>query len=228
MSRTLSLCGNSSILTIDYFPPIDLNGEYECGLVDFITYNSIPNIDETNNLLHFGEKVYTLPTGSYELNDISDFMESALLSEKQTDQYLSIIGNNNTLSTEITGSKIIDFSKERSIGSLLGFKKRILDPDVTHYSDNIVNISKVDIIRLECNIISGSYFNDKPTHTIYEFSPDVDPGYKINQCPINVIYLPLNTQQINTLVVKIIDQKGDLINFRGENINIRLHLRKNN
>lgn len=226
MSRTLSLCGTSSILTTDYFPPIDLNGVYECGLIDFITYNSIPNVDETNNLFYFGDKVYTLPIGSYEISDISDFMESILLAQKHTDLYLNIRGNNNTLSTEITGSEIIDFSKERSIGPLLGFKKRTLEPDVTHYSDHIVNISKVNSIRVECNIISGSYFNDKPTHTIYEFSPDVEPGYKINQCPRNVIYLPINVQQVNTLVVKIVDQNGDLINFRGEDINIRLHLRK--
>lgn len=45
MALTITLSGNSSILTADYFPPIELvkHLDYVCGLVDFQTYNSIPN-----------------------------------------------------------------------------------------------------------------------------------------------------------------------------------------
>lgn len=54
-SLTLTLTGNSSHLKADYFPPIDLSqGEYVCGLIDFQTFNSIPNIDEINNKFHYG------------------------------------------------------------------------------------------------------------------------------------------------------------------------------
>jgi len=35
-------------------------------------YNSIPKIDEKCNLFHIGDKVITIPTGSYKLNDITD------------------------------------------------------------------------------------------------------------------------------------------------------------
>ena len=57
MSITRTLCGKTSVLTANYFPPIELAGNFECALIDFITFNSIPNIDESNNLFHFGEKV---------------------------------------------------------------------------------------------------------------------------------------------------------------------------
>lgn len=54
-SLTLSLSGNSSILNANYFPPIDLSdGEYVCGLIDFQTFNTIPNVDINNNRFHFG------------------------------------------------------------------------------------------------------------------------------------------------------------------------------
>jgi len=48
MSRSLalSLNGNSSIINTISFPFIELNGRYECALIDFSMYNSIPNIDE--------------------------------------------------------------------------------------------------------------------------------------------------------------------------------------
>jgi len=48
MSRSLalSLNGNSSIINTNFFPPIELNGRYECALIDFNMYKSIPNIDE--------------------------------------------------------------------------------------------------------------------------------------------------------------------------------------
>jgi len=48
MSRLLALSmnGNSSIINTNFFSPIELNGRYECALIDFNMYNSIPNIDE--------------------------------------------------------------------------------------------------------------------------------------------------------------------------------------
>lgn len=54
-SLTLSLSGNASVLESQFFPPIELDSNYEyvCGLVDFQTYNSIPNIDSTNNKFYY-------------------------------------------------------------------------------------------------------------------------------------------------------------------------------
>lgn len=69
-SYTLSLSGNKSIISADYFPPIILNGSYECGLVELQTFNSIPNIDHTNNRFHYGDDFVELPTGSYEIDDL--------------------------------------------------------------------------------------------------------------------------------------------------------------
>ncbi|XP_065368788.1 uncharacterized protein LOC135961222 [Calliphora vicina] len=76
MSITLTLNGNSSILTANYFPPIALEEDYECSLIDFHTYNSIPNVDEDNNLFHIGDNIIEIPIGSYELEDIADYLES--------------------------------------------------------------------------------------------------------------------------------------------------------
>ena len=74
MSITLALSGNSSVLSANYYcAPIDLSDEYECSLIDFHSYNSIPNVDYDNNLFHIGDKVIEIPIGSYELQDIVDY-----------------------------------------------------------------------------------------------------------------------------------------------------------
>lgn len=50
-------------------------------------------------------------------------------------------------------------------------------------------------------------------------------GYKIVEVPANVIYLPVNAKRLSSITLKITDQEGNLVNFRGETITIRLHLK---
>lgn len=224
MSFTITLTGNNSILCANFFPPIILNQNYECGLIDFETYNSIPNIDNTNNLFHIDDKVIILPTGSYEIDDISKYIEEQL--QFYNKYSLILRPNNNTLQSEIKSSHTIYFNKKNSIGSLLGFSKRILEPNIKHISDLPIDINKITTIRLECNIITGSYLNDKPAHIIHEFCPSVPPGYKISEVPNSVIFLPVNVKAITQIYIKLIDEHNNLINFRGENISIRLIFRQ--
>lgn len=227
MSITLSLTGNSSVLTAEYFPPLELPGDYVCGLIDFQTYNSIPNIDESNNLIHIGSTVIEIPVGSYEIDNIETFIQQCLSKSSEGGE-ISIKANNNTLKSEVRANKIIHFNKERSIAPLLGFGERVLEPNILHTSELPVNINKVNTIRIECNIISGSFINNNQVHMLHEFSPNVGPGYKIVEVPKYVIYLPVNVKRISSLTLKLVDQDGDLINFRGETITARLHLKPQN
>lgn len=265
-SITLTLSGNSSHLHTEYFPAIDLSdGNYVCGLIDFQTFNSIPNIDETNNLLYYGSENHTsnkiesngvdtqtetneisnpklvnkkasvvkrvqplnfvkVPTGSYELPDLEKYIKKVLDLRKVE---FALSANKNTLQCEILCSQPINFTKPNTIGPLLGFKaKRILSPNRTHISRHPADILKVNVIRVECNIIKGAYLNNNPAHTIHEFSLDVPPGYKIIETPQNVIYFPVTVRSIHDLNLSIVDQQNNLINFRGETITVRLHIKK--
>jgi len=38
--------------------------------------------------------------------------------------------------------------------------------------------------------------------------------------PHNLIYLSINSDEISILTIRIVDQHGDLVNFRGENVSI--------
>lgn len=270
-SITLTLSGNSSNLRAEYFPAIDLSGgSYVCGLIDFQTFNSIPNVDETNNMFYYGNEkeiktvnhnietneiiknvhpddtasgkngiknkktpsikklqpmnFFRIPVGSYEVKDLEAYIKKQLELQKVE---FALAANKNTLQCEILCSQPIDFSKPNTIGPLLGFKaKHVLKRNKTHISRHPASILKLNVIRVECNIIKGAFLNNKPVHTIHEFSPKVPPGYKIIETPQNVIYFPVTVKSIHDLNLSIVDQDNKLINFRGETITIRLHLKK--
>ncbi|KAI8123529.1 hypothetical protein CVS40_6007 [Lucilia cuprina] len=218
MSITLTLSSNSSELSANYFPPIILDGEYECALIDFHSYNSIPNVDIYNNKFHIGEYVIEIPIGSYELNDIVNYIKEQY-KRYSPKNIIDIEANNNTMQVRVKSSNdFIYFNKENTIGNIFGFDKKILHPNEYHYSDLPVNIFKVNLLRVESNISVNTYMNNSQSHTLHEFAINVPPGYKIDEIPRNLIYLPVNCREISSLNLQVVDQDGDLINFRGEKL----------
>lgn len=231
MSQTFTLTGRTSELSTYFYPPIKLDPKYEyaIALVGFHTYNSIPNIEEGANKLYYIKNdgthhVLIIPTGSYEVNDLEKYIQSQLNSIDQN--VFTLKPNNNTLKCELKSAYDIDFSHKDSIGQILGFSNKKLRANIKHESDLPVNIIKVSTIRVECNIIRGSYYNSCASHTLYEFAPTVDPGYSINIEPRNLIFLPINTTTIDNISLRILDQNSQLVNFRGEEIIARLELKK--
>ena len=79
-SLTLTFSGTSPTLEAQYFPPIELsqNKNYVLGLVELLTFNSIPNIDGINNKFYVGEQVVSIPVESYEIEDIDKFLRKKL------------------------------------------------------------------------------------------------------------------------------------------------------
>lgn len=222
MSFTLSITGTSSSLITNHSPALELDGEYECGLLYISTFNSIPNVDARNNKLYYGKnKVVEIPEGSYELQDIDDYLKEHL-----QECTFTLTCNNNTLKTAILCSENIYFDKERSIGRLLGFGAESIQANILTESPYPVSILSTTIVRIECDIVSGSFVNGKPSHIIHEFVPNVPPGYRIIETPKNVIYFPVTQNSLSSITIRILDVCNNLVNLRGEEIQIYLHLRK--
>lgn len=228
MSFTFTFTGVSSELSAEFNPPIYLDPvkDYVMGLTNFECFNSIPNVTSSNNQLKFADGFIALPEGSYEISDINKYINSQI--DINHHDFLRLKANHNTLKTSIKSNRDIDFNIENSIGPLLGFKKRKLSAGKVHESDYTAKIIKVNSLLIDCNITIGSYTNGTAAHTIYQFFPSVPPGYKIIESPLHVTYLPISVPTISKITLKILDQDGDLVNFRGETVTIGLHLKSVN
>lgn len=233
-SITFTLTGNTSSLNSYFHPEIELDERYSysCCLLDFYSFNSIPNITQANNKLVFSKdngktfETISLPIGSYELDTVLNTLKREF---KAREANITINVDTITMKCTILLSSdcLVDFSTNDSIGSMLGFTpNHRFGPNSQHRSNKNINIQTINNLRIECDLITGSYLNGKSTHTIYEFDPSVDPGYKIAEQPKHLIYLPVVRQRINTVNISIVDQKGELVDFRGENITCRIHIRR--
>lgn len=241
MSYTFTLTGHTSVLSADFYPPIELSAtnKYGLALIGFYTYNSIFNVTENNNSFAYvknndpGKTLNFLrvPPGAYEINEIERAMLELLkhATEEDSDKIFTLTANNNTLKCEMTCKFNIVFFGEDTIGKLLGFGPKELKRDRKHLSTSIVDIMKVRIVRVDCNIISGAYLNSDKCHTLFEFDIDVETGYKLTKEPQNNIYMsiiPDGRQFIDNITLRILDDNGSLIDFRGEKIIVKLELKK--
>ena len=85
---------------------------------------------------------------------------------------------------------------------------------------------QVNTIMVNLDIVTNSYINGTTAPVIYNFFPNVSPGVKIFQSPINLVYLPITVDTINRIKVRLTDQNHTPLDFRGEELTIRFHLRE--
>jgi hypothetical protein len=126
-------------------------------------------------------------------------------------------------------SYLVDFRIENSIGSILGFP--VQSPRIGYgynKSEEIVNITKVNSVLINVDIISGSYVNGNQSPVIYSFNPNKEPpGEKIDERPNpKLIYYPVNSLIINSIRVWLTDQNNNPIDLRGETLTVTFHLKE--
>jgi len=126
---------------------------------------------------------------------------------------------------EIATNSKVDLTTANSIRTVLGFSAQVYASGYNE-SENIVNIMNVSSLRITSDVTGSSYSNGFTENIIFSFFPDVGPGYKIIEIPVNLIYLPITTNTISSMETKLVDQNGKLINLRGEELSIRFHIRE--
>src|SRR5271157_3587495 len=234
MSTSFILTGNSSNFTTCFNSIIlDPTKQYEAALLSLDTYNSIPNIIEgKNNVFKYYNggawKTIMLSTGAYELNAINNEIKRQIIGNRDSDSVIDITADISTLKSIVNIDNPnfkVDFSTPNSISSVLGFETVI--GHGYNVSLKIVDIMQVNSILVNIDIIMGSYVNGSSSPAIYSFYPNVAPGYKIVERPNpSLIYYPVSRQDISRMRVWLTDQKGNLVDIRGETITIRIHIRE--
>lgn len=225
---TITLNGNSSELACDIFPPLEVDETAQLCLLSMQTNNSIPNVEPGCNKIGFLNIIgqleeVTIPTGSYELHNLESAINKLL---PDSAHEFVLRSDNNTLKCRMLCDYGIDLTMTDSIASLLGFENKTYESDSVHISQKIVNIMKINSIKIECNLIIGSFSDGEPGQTIHEFFPTVPAGYKIIEVPRHPVFYALNTSSISRVNITLRDQNYNLINFRDEPITIRLQVIK--
>jgi hypothetical protein len=162
-------------------------------------------------------KEIVIPPGNYEIAEL----------EKEVQKHIkdfTLVGNNVLMKCLLKSSKMFNFKS--GLGkNMLGFTN-YSEPNVEKIAHYNVNINSVNVIRIKCNIASGSFINGKPDHTIHSFFPLIPPGFKINEVVKNIIYYPINVRTLDVVTLTIVDQNDKIIDFHGEEITIRCHIKK--
>ena len=239
-SFQIIVSNNESKFNTRFNPKLELDGDkvYEIALVNLETYYSFPNIDETKNVFVYSPDngnswvKINIPEGSYEIDVINNTIQHEM--EKRghydpinEDYYINISANSNTLKPVLILEKDyqVVFNNQNSLAKVLGFTGTKYTKGF-HESENVVNILRINSILVNIDIIAGSYVNGTTKNTIYSFFPKVSPGYKIIESLVNLVYLPITLDTIDSLNVSITDQDNHLLNLRNEKLTIRFHIRE--
>jgi hypothetical protein len=239
ISPLVSYNTSPSIFTYRFPSPIVLpDYDFEIALVNLETWYSFANIAPNNNLFRYSVdggntwKLIAIETGAYEFEALNDEIQRLMVvngdwNAEENAYYITLSANTSTLksSIDITNPDYkVDFTIGNTIRSILGFNSEILSHGY-NVSENIINIIDFNSIFINCDCINESYVNGISSPVIYSFGPKVSPGFRIVESPVNLIYLPLNRKTLSEFSIWITDQDGRHIDFRGEYITCRFHIR---
>jgi hypothetical protein len=109
---------------------------------------------------------------------------------------------------------------------VLSFKSKVLSAGRNESDDDIVNILRTTSLQVQTDIIEACYVKGRLKRVIYSIFPDTSPGEKIVHVVKYLIYRPVSINTIYSMQVDLLDQNDYLINLRGEELDIRFHIRE--
>lgn len=225
-------------------PPIVLDNkeDWSVGLVSISCWYNFYNITSTrgNNIIRYspdsGSNWYnvTLPNGLYAIEDINTSLQQQIENNGHDVNKLTIVANYSQLKVQVyvaAGSNFqIDLqSGVSSIHDFLGFDSQIITAEGFTTAENNANITNdINNLMVHCTLVDSrfSYDNGGRSQIIYSLAPNELPGSIIIRTPTNPIYLPVTSNYIDYIGMKITDQSGNSVSFNNEHVVYILHLRK--
>ena len=215
------------------------NKQFKMAITFLSAYNGIFNVTNSNNKFYFSKSItdddhyimITIPPGSYEIESLNDEIKRIFIDDEhftEENYPFKIKPNFSKLGSivEISNEEsAISYRPDDSIGSLLGFNKRIIY-DEYNLSDNPVDILSFDNIFIETNIAQGMIFKGKRSGIIFNFTMDVNPGYKyIHKFRGGTQWYMMESKDIiSSNCFKLKNEDGNLVSFNGQNVNFRLSI----
>ena len=217
------------------------NKQFKIAITFLSAYNGIFNVTNSNNKFYFSKSItdddhyimITIPPGSYEIESLNDEIKRIIIDDEhftEENYPFQIKPNFSTLGSIIVISNqesAISFRPDDSIGSLLGFNERTIYEEY-NLSDNPVDILSFDNIFIETDIAQGMIFKGRRSGIIFNFTMDVDPGYKyIHKFRGGVQWYMLHTNDfISSINFKLKNENNELVSFNGQSVTFRLSIKE--
>ena len=218
--------------------PLQTNNEQFKMAVTFLTgYNGIFNVTNANNNFYFTKSIsdkdgfvqITISPGVYELENLNNEIKRINIDEEyftEANYPFKIKPNFSTLGSIIeisTQRPVITFVPDDSIRDLLGYNKTTIFEEY-NLLPNPVDILSFDNIFLESDIARGMIFKGKRSGIIYNFTMDVDPGYKyIEKFRGGVQWYMMESKDIiSSICFKLKNENNQLVSFNGQSLTFRL------
>ena len=168
-----------------------INKQFKRAVTFPTAYNGIFKVPDKNKKLCFSKSItdkdsfiqIQIPNGTYELENLNKKTKRNVLEEghyTEVDYPFTIIPSFSTLGPIIeisTRGPLTTFRPNDSMGDLLRFDMTTIYEE-DNLSPNSVDIVSFDNLFLECNIAQGMIFKSKRSGIIYNFTMDVNLGYK--------------------------------------------------
>ena len=211
------------------------NKQFKIAVTFLSGYNGIFNITNSNNKFYFKKNLIDeefiqirIPEGAYEIESLNDEIKRVIIDKEYytIESYpFTIKPNFSTLGSIVeikAQGPIIGFVFDDSVGSLLGFDETILYKEY-NLSDNPVDILSFDNIFIECDIAHGMIFKGRRSRIIFNFTKDVDPGYKYIEKFSGGIqwYMMESKDVISSICFKLKNENTNLVPFNGQSITFR-------
>lgn len=103
-----------------------------------------------------------------------------------------------------------------------------LDTSANKNRTVIEKITKQDILRINCDIISGSYINGERSHVIHQFATSNSrvKDKSFVEIPKQINYLPIRTKNLRSVQISIVNRDGTLVDLSGGNIICRINIKR--
>lgn len=246
---------NPSDFYTDLVPAWNFNSNlYELCLHKALIWNSSLNVIGKTLVWGYNDGSWTdvtidIDDGTYTVSDINDLLHRSMESEGVAEDLdhdgainyaLDILPNNNLNRVVITVNNdhatagitayridLNDTSAPNNLRNFFGFDEAVITATAT--SDNIANVNNdVDSWQIRCDAVRGSYAPNTSggeSEIMINFRPNVPPGGLIELEPLHLVYLQLNSSNINRIRLRLTDQAGNLIDLNGEDVLYQLELR---
>lgn len=93
---------------------------------------------------------------------------------------------------------------------------------------NVDDIGKLELVRINCDIISDSYINGESSHALYQFATctSLVKNKTFVEIPKNISYLPVKTKNLRSILISIVDRYGKLVNISSGHIICRINIKR--